>query len=119
MLLWKLMQGSTVDLDFSLDWSFGLCVGSVLVLFMRHSALILGLYFLFSKDFSATSIAIVSPGAVDSFGPVSYKRYVGLYACGWLVFPGICPIYVLSSLLCGWRLQLLLLTPYRECKISL
>ena len=62
------MQGSTVDLDCSLDWSFGLCVGSVLVLFMRHSALILGLYFLFSKDFRATSIAIVSPGAVDSFG---------------------------------------------------
>jgi hypothetical protein len=32
MLLWKLMQGSAVDLDFSLDWSFGLCVGGLLSL---------------------------------------------------------------------------------------
>lgn len=49
----------------------GVCSHQVLVLFIGHFALIIGLYFrLYScspRLFGAASIAIVSPGAVDSF----------------------------------------------------
>lgn len=76
MLFQKLMQGFDVDLDFSLDWSFGLCVGGLLSsgagfvygVFCLDHWFIFQVVFLFSKAFGASFIAIVNPDAVDSFG---------------------------------------------------